>query len=183
MKIVKEGDNSIVLKENLLWVIVIGILFLVLGVLILANIIKIEPLTQKLFIGIAASILGILVIIFSSNRTIDIDRMQETLIIKDKTLFKNNTQKYSFKDIKSLDLVWSIETTGNKKKRKVLRCLLFLVLKNGKEIQFSRGMMAQNTKYKEIGTKISSLTGIPYIERTPPELPKKSKFSINGLGG
>ncbi len=184
MKIVKEDTNLIILKENILGLVVIGFLFLAFGVLVLANIIKLQQsVGLRIFLGSVISLLGILAIILPSNRTITLDKMQKTLAIADKRLIKNSFQQYPFTDIKSLDLVWSLDTeTTSHHTRTVLTCMLFLVLKNGQEIQFSRSKSRQNAAYKEIGTKISSLTGIPYIERTPPALPQKPRVTINGMG-
>lgn len=171
MKIIKESENLMVLKDKNIAVFVIGIIFLLASI---AIILKLDFFINQppFWLGFVGIILGSFLIVVTKVTTVNIDKSVSKLIFLRKWLIGKSSIEYDLKQIKEIELFIAYHTSS---KGGGYSYHLAFVLNSGEIIQLIPGnssiirvMGRQIIPEKNIGARIAIFLGVPFQERRPP---------------
>jgi len=173
MKIVKEEQNLMVIKNKNTFVFLVGITFALTGFL---TILKPDIFINQppLWSSIVGILLGSFIILVTKTTTINLNKTSNQIIFTHKTLFRQTITQHNLQQIKKIELQ-TIYNSSNKSSGYSYR--LIFELNNGKQIPLNsqgssiiRIMGKQIIVEKKIGTKIANFLNIPFQEKRPPTL-------------
>lgn len=172
MKIVKENQNSMVIKERGILVFLVGIIFASAGFLVILNpdfFINRPPMWS----GLVGILIGLFVVFVVKITTITLDKNTRKIVFRRKTLINEKSKEYDLGSIKQLELQ-QIYTSSSKGRGGYSFKLVF-ILDTGEEVPLNpygssvvRVIGKQIITEKEIGTRISNFLNIPFQERRAP---------------
>lgn len=170
MKIIKEDQNLMILRDNHIFVYLVGMAFVLVGFLIIFKpdfIINKQPTWS----GLLSVLLGGFVIYLSKITIIHLNKISNKLLFTIKGLTGSTTKEYMLDTIKEIEL--SVEYSSGKNNGYSYH--LAFVLNNNEIVQFNPGsssvtkiMGLQIIPEKVIGNKVANFLGVPFQERRPP---------------
>lgn len=172
MKIVKEDQELMIIKDRNNIAIITGIIFALFGLLTLLNpnFFTNNPPAWSGYTGI---VIGVFLILATKSISITIDKTVGKVIFKQKGISRENFKEYKISSIKQLELR-QIYTSSKNSKGGYSHKLVF-ILDTGEEIPLNpygapiiRIMGKQINAEKGIGTKISNFLNISFQEKRPP---------------
>lgn len=172
MRIVKETENLIVLKDRNIIAFLIGIIFLLVGIIVIT---KPDFLTNQppFWFGLVGIFLGGFVMAVAKITTISLDKSLGKLTFLRKSLIGKNNKEYDLKQIKEVEL--SVAYNSSSKSDGGYSYHLAFVLNSGEIIQFNPGsssiirvMGRQIIPEKILGARIAGFLGVPFQEKRPP---------------
>jgi hypothetical protein len=179
MRITTETQNLMVIKEGSLLPYALGIIFAVLGIIMILNpalFVQKPPLWFSIifFLG------GLSVIFFTTQTFITLDKNAKKLFFASKRLIGKKETAYDLSQIKEIEIQEGYYTHTEMKGPSVstrggtTRTLSF-VMKDGSRIPFNAGNRItssgfQISKPKEgmIGTRVAQFLGVSFQDRRPP---------------
>jgi len=171
MRIVKENENLMVLKDRNIIAFAVGIIFLLAGI---AVIIKPDFFTNQppFWSGLVGILLGGFVVAVAKITTINLDKQVNKLTFLRRGLIGKNSNEYDLNQIKEVELSVAYNTS---RKGGGYSYHLAFVLNSGEIVQLNPGsssiikvMGRQIIPEKTLGTRIASFLGVPFQERCPP---------------
>lgn len=171
MKIVKEEQNLMVLKDRNIIAFAIGIIFTLAGFLV---IIKPDFFTNQppMWSGFVGVLLGGFVVFVTKVTTITLDKTSNKLSFLRKGLTSKSAREYNLDQIKEVELSVTYSSSG---KGGGYSYHLAFVLNNDEIVPLSPGsssiiriMGRQIIPEKTLGTRIAGFLGVPFQERRPP---------------
>ena len=171
MRIVKENENLMVLKDRNIIAFAVGIIFLLAGI---AVIIKPDFFTNQppFWSGLVGILLGGFVVAVAKITTINLDKQVNKLTFLRRGLIGKNSNEYDLNQIKEVELSVAYNTS---RKGGGYSYHLAFVLNSGEIVQLNPGsssiikvMGRQIIPEKTLGTRIASFLGVPFQERRPP---------------
>jgi len=174
MKIIKEDQNLMVLKNRNVIAFVVGLIFLLAGIVV---IFKPDFFTNQppLWSGFVGVILGGFVVAVAKITTINIDKSANKLTFLRKGLIGKSGNEYDLKQIKEVEL--SVAYHSSSKGGGGYSYHLAFVFNNGEIVQLNPGsssiirvMGRQIIPEKTLGARIAAFLGVPFQERRPPSV-------------
>lgn len=171
MKITKEDENLMVLKDRNIIAFVIGIIFFLAGII---AIFKPDFFTNQppFWLGFVGIILGGFVVTVAKITTIKLDKSIGKLTFFRKGLIGQSGNEYDLKQIKEVEL--SVAYNNSRKGGGYSYHLAF-VFNSGEIVQINPGsssitrvMGRQIIPEKNLGARIAGFLGVPFQERRPP---------------
>lgn len=173
MRIIKEDQNIMILKDRHLVVFVVGTAFALVGfaVIFKLDFITNQPPAWSGFIGV---LLGAFVILAGKITTISLDKRSNKLIHLRRGLTGKIIKEYNLDQIKEVELsvAYSSSTKGSGNSYH-----LAFVFTSGEIIPLDPGsssvtriMGRQIIAEKGLGTRIADFLNVPFRERQPPTL-------------
>lgn len=171
MKIIKEDQNVMILKDNNIMVFVVGLIFVLAGLMIIfkSGFFTNQPPTWSGLVGV---LLGGFVIFVAKVVTVSLDKTTNKLVFLRKGLTSKTTREYALDQINEVEL--SMTYSSSSKSRGYSYHLAF-VFSNGEIIPLNPGsssiikiMGRQVILEKSLGARIASFLGVPFQERRPP---------------
>jgi len=181
MKIIKEDQNLIILKDKSIFAFLVGVIFALAGFLVIfkPDFFTNKPPLWSGFVGIA---IGLFIILVAKITTITLDKIEGKIMFKWNTLISQKFKEYEINSIKQLEL--QQVNTSSSKGRSGYSYKLVFILNTGEEVFLNpnsssvvKVMGRQIVTEKEIGTKISNFLNIPFEERRSPTL-NETLFTI-----
>ena len=172
MRIVKENENLMVLKEKNIIAFVIGIIFLLAGIVVIT---KPDFFTNQppFWSGLVGIFLGGFVIAVAKITTIKLDKSASKLTFLRKGLVGKSSNEYDLKQIKEIEL--SLAYNSSSRGGGGYSYHLAFVFNGGEIVQLNPGsssiirvMGRQIIPEKNLGARIASFLGVPFQERRPP---------------
>jgi len=171
MRIVKEDQNLMILKDRNIIVFIVGIIFALVGfaVIFKSDFFTNQPPIWSSFVGV---LLGGFVVFAAKITTVSLDKTSNKLLFLRKGLMGKSTKEYNLDQIKEVEL--SIAYTSSNKGGGYSYHLAF-VFNNGEIVPLNPGsssimriMGRQIIPEKTIGARIASFLNVPFQERRPP---------------
>jgi len=171
MKIVKEDQDLMILKDKNIFVFIVGIIFALAG---FAIIFKLDFFTNQppMWSGFAGVLLGGFVVFVAKITTISLDKTSNKLLFLRKGLTSKTTKEYNLDQIKEVEL--SVAYSSSSKGGGFSYHLAF-VFNSGEIVPLSPGsssiiriMGRQIIPEKTLGARIASFLSVPFQERRPP---------------
>jgi len=172
MRIVKENENLMVLKDRNIIAFAVGIVFLLAGI---AVIIKPDFFTNQppFWSGLVGIFLGGFVIAVAKITTVKLDKLANKLTFLRRELIGKSINEYDLKQIKEVEL--SVAYNSSSRGGGGYSYHLAFVFNGGEIVQLNPGssssirvMGRQIISEKTLGARIASFLGIPFQERRPP---------------
>jgi hypothetical protein len=169
MKIIKEDQNLMVLKNNNILGYIIGMMFILVGFFMVFKLYLTNGELQILA-GLFA-VFGVFTVFVIKVTTISLDKSSNKLFFLKRGLLGNNTKNYALDQIKEIEL--SREYIAGKTNAYSYH-LAFIM--NSAEIvplspessQIIKVFFRQIVPEKTIGARVASFLGVPFQERRPP---------------
>ncbi len=172
MRIVKEKEDLMVLRDEWIITFLIGPVFLTVGIvfIIKEGFSPIEPSswTYLLFIFV-----GILITVLWKTTTISLDKKTGKLIFLSKGLKGKISKEYNLNEIKEVEL--HTEYLKNKDNESNVFYNLIFILKSGERVPLSPGEKSNRTSMGvqvipevDIGKKLAKFLEVPFQERRLP---------------
>jgi len=174
MKIIKENQNLMVIRDRNIFAFFIGVIFIVVGFLVIfkPDFFVEQPPLWSGFIGI---VIGLFIVFLVKTTTITLDKNANKFLIVWKNLIKENFKEYSLDLIKEVELRQIFYVSSEKEKRGDYSYRLIFVLNNGEEVVLNpnklsaiRIMGKRIIREKLIAARIASFLNVPFQERKPP---------------
>jgi hypothetical protein len=172
MRIVREDQNLMVLKDRNIIAFVVGIIFLLAGIVV---IFKPDFFTNQppLWSGFVGIILGGFVVAVGKITTVHLDKSISKLTFLRKGLIGKSRNEYDLKQIKEVELSVAYHTSSKGGGGHSYH--LAFVFNNGEIVQLNPGsssiirvMGRQIIPEKTLGARIAGFLGVPFQERRPP---------------
>jgi len=172
MKIIKEDQNLMVIKDKSIVAFFVGAIFVLGGFLV---ILKPDFFTNKpsIWSGFVGILIGLFVVFVAKITTITLDKITRKIVFEWKTIISKKSREYDLGSIKQLELQ-QVYTSNSKSGGGYSNKLVFL-LDNGEEVPLNPNSSSvvsvggrQIITGKGIGLKISSFLDIPFQERRLP---------------
>ena len=172
MKIIKEDQNLMVIKDKSIVAFFVGAIFVLGGFLV---ILKPDFFTNKpsIWSGFVGILIGLFVFFVAKITTITLDKITRKIVFEWKTIISKKSKEYDLGSIKQLELQ-QVYNSNSKSRGGYSNKLVFL-LDNGEEVPLNPNSSSvvsvggrQITTGKGIGLKISSFLNIPFQERRLP---------------
>lgn len=170
MRITREDQNLMILKDRNTTAFLVGIMFALVG---LAVILKPDFFTNQppIWSGFVGVLLGGFVIFVAKITTVSLDKTSNKLLFVRKGLTSKNTKEYNLDQIKEVEL--SVAYTSSSKGSGYSYHLAF-VLNNGEIVPLNPGsssiariMGRQIIPEKTTGARMASFLNVPFQERRP----------------
>ncbi len=174
MKIVKEKQNLMVLKDRNIIAFAVGIIFALAGFLVILkpNFFTNQPPLWSGFVGV---VIGLFVIFVTKITTIILDKITKKLVFRWKTLINEKSKEYNLGSIKQLEL--QQDCSSDNKGRSGHSYKLVFILKTGEEVLLNSygssriRVMGRKINTKGIiGARIANFLNIPFQKRRLPTL-------------
>jgi len=171
MRIVKEDQNLMILKDRNIIAYIVGIIFLLAGIMVILkpDFFTNQPPSWSGFVGI---LLGGFVVAVAKSTTVKLDKLINKLSFSRKGLIGQSNQDYDLNQIKEVELSVAYNTS---RKGGGYSYHLAFVLNSGEIVPLNPGsssiirvMGRQIIPEKTIGSRIATFLGIPFQERRPP---------------
>lgn len=172
MKIFKEDENVMVLKNRNIFAFIVGIIFLLAGIVI---IIKPDFFTNQppFWSGLVGIFLGVFVVSAAKITTINLDKPANKLTFLRGGLIGKSSKEYDLEQIKGVEL--SVAYNPTSKRGGGHSYHLAFVFNDGKIVRLNPGS-SSNTRMmgrqiipeKTLGAQIAGFLGVPFQERRPP---------------
>lgn len=172
MKIIKEDQNLMVIKNRNVLVFLIGVVFALAGFL---AILKPDFFTNRppMWSGFMFILIGLFVVFKAEITTITLDKIAGKIVFRWKTLINKKYKEYDLGSIKQLELQ-QVYTSGNNGRGRYSYRLVF-ILDSGEEVPLnpsgSSTLMVMGrliVSEKVTGPRIAHFLTIPFQERRPP---------------
>ena len=172
MRIVKENENLMVLKDRNIIALVVGIIFFMAGI---AVIIKPDFFTNQppFWSGLVGIFLGGFVIAVAKITTVKLDKLANKLTFLRRGLIGKSSNEYDLKQIKEVEL--SVAYNSSSRGGGGYSYHLAFVFNGGEIVQLNPGsssiirvMGRQIIPEKTLGARIAGFLGVPFQERRPP---------------
>ncbi len=166
MKILKEDQNLMVIKDRNIFAFFVGVIFALAGFLVILkpDFFTNQPPLWSGFIGIA---LGLFVVFVAKVTTISLDKASNKLLFVSKAIINKRADEYLLNQVKAIELQQVYREQGYSYN-------LVFILENAKEIPLTLGssivkvMGKQIVNERNIGARIANFLNIPFQERRPP---------------
>ena len=171
MKIIREDQNVMVLKDSNGIVSIVGIIFALAGFMV---IFKPDFFTNQppVWSGLVGVLLGGFVIFVAKITTVSLDKSTNKLVFLRKGLTSKTTKEYNLNQIKEVELSVAYSSSS---KGGGYSYLLAFVFTNGDIVPLNPGsssvikiMERQVIPEKTLGARIASFLSVPFQERRPP---------------
>lgn len=172
MRIVREDQNLMILKDRNIIAFIVGIIFAFVGlaVILKPDFFTNQPPAWSGFIGV---LLGGSVVFVAKITTLSLDKTSNKLLFLRKGLISKSTKEYNLDQIKEVEL--SVAYTSSKNKGGGYSYHLAFVFNNGEIVPFNLGsssivriMGRRVIPEKTIGARIAGFLNVPFQERRPP---------------
>ena len=182
MKIVEETPTRLVLKQkSLLGFVICGLFFLV-GIYLL--LLFPQKDTKSMLISLFFIVFGVAGILFVRFITVILDKSTASASINTRGLLGNKTQTFAFNTLKEIAIEEYVTATNSSTgPRNQLNYNLVFYQTDGQAFPihlntpsmitvggFPVGFMNGRNKTIELGNKIATFVGIPFVDRRPPTL-------------
>ncbi len=178
MKIIKEDQNLMVIKENNILVFVVGVIFFV-GGLIEIFYPEFFNANPPIWWGIMSTIAGMFAILFGQTITITLDKNTELMTFLKWKLIKKDLNEYALNKIKEIELQqFYAGTSGEMSGQSRFSYEISFIMDNGQRIPLNPGITSARTVFilssrpKEavFGQRIANFLGVTFQEKRPPTL-------------
>ncbi len=197
MKIASQSADELVLKEGSASGVILGVVFVIAGILIGCFLYATN--TFVIWSASAIAVIGLATILFSSSITVDADKANGQLLYQKKRLIGGSAATYAIADILRIETrkQWHMENTapsGNRgvsMPQQVLVSQSVIVFKDGQEVPLDHQkssssvsigpavLMSGQGAEIAIATQVANFLGVPFQEIAPPN----SGAGINIGGG
>lgn len=165
MRIVREDQNSMTLKDRNILAFIIGLVFASLGLALILrpDLFDGQPPWWSGYVGV---LLGGFVVLFAKITTISLDKTSNELSFVWKGLTGKSTKEYNLEQIKEVELSVTYKSKG-------LSHHLAFVFDNGEIVPLSgnssniRIMGKRIIPEKALGARIASFLDVPFQEKRP----------------
>lgn len=171
MKIVKEDQSLMVLKDSNIVAYLVGIMFFALGLVVIFNPDFFDK-QPPLWSGLLGAVFGGYVIAMAKMTTIRLDKLNKRLVFLRKGLIGQTSKEYDLSQIKEIEL--SVSYSSSRRGGGHSYHLAF-VLSNGESVALNPGsssivrvMGRQLIPEKDLGARVAAFLGVPFLERRPP---------------
>ena len=186
MKIVSQSSDELVLTEGSASGIVVGVVFVVAGVL--AGIFLRQSTSYATWIALAMVLMGIGIVLFASSITVSANRRSGQLIYEKKRLAGGKTTNYAIADIFRIETrkQWRVDNTppqGNQQiPQPTLVAQSVIVFKNGSELALDHQKTSSSTTVgsmvmtggqaaeSAIAAQVAQFLCVPFQEVMPPNM-------------
>ena len=187
MKIVSQSSDEMVLHEGSLQGRFVGIVFVIAGVLIAYFKHASQPMF--LWIGLAAAVVGAVIICFASAITVDATKSKDTLVYQKKRLVGGATTNYKISDVLRIETrkQWRMENAGQNRDsatppQPVLVAQSVIVFKSGQELALDHQknsssmnvggavLMSGQGSETAMANRVAEFLGVPFQEIMPPNM-------------
>jgi hypothetical protein len=174
MRIVKEDENLMVLKDENIMALAVGVIFFMAGLVV---IIKPEFFINQppFWSGIAGICFGAFIITFAKITTLKLDKQTNKLTFLQKGLMGKHVNEYDLNQIKAVDLAIAYNNHAPSKKGGGFYYYVAFILNNGEMVQlkpgssaFVRVMGQPIMPEKTLAMRVANFLGVPFQERRPP---------------
>jgi len=171
MKIVKEDQNLMILKDRNIIVFIVGIIFALAG---FAVIFKPDFFTNQppIWSGFVGVLLGGFVVVAAKITTVSLNKTSNKLLFLRRSLLDKKVKEYNLDQIKEVELSVAYPSSG---KGGGYSYHLAFVFNNGEIVPLNPGssstiriMGRQIIPEKTLGARIASFLSVPFQERRPP---------------
>ena len=171
MKITREDQNLMILKDSNIIVFIVGIIFALAGLVVIfkPDFFTNQPPMWSGFVGV---LIGSFVVFVAKITTVSLDKISNKLLFLRKGLTSKSFKEYNLDQIKEVEL--SVVYSSSKKGGGYSYHLAF-VFNNGEIIPLNPGsssiirvMGRQMIPEKILGARIATFLGVPFQERRPP---------------
>jgi hypothetical protein len=167
MRIVKEDQNLMVIKDRNILIFLTGAVFLFIGLLLMLkpNLFASQP---PFWYGLAAVLVGGFVVSAVKVTTVTLDKISSKMLVTDKSLLSQSKKEFGFDQIVKIELQRSqnFSRKGGGSSYK-----LAFILNNGEQIPLSilsgAVMGIEVIPGKGNGVRIASFLNVPFEERRP----------------
>jgi hypothetical protein len=183
MKIISQSVDELVLKEGRALGIVIGIVFVVAGVLVGYYRYSSNPI--DIWIALALVVIGLVAILFSSSIKVNANRASGQLFYQKKRLIGGQNTTYAISDILRIETrkQWRMDNVANSVNRgvstpqQVLVAQSAIVFKDGRELpldyqrtffQYAGWLMGRQGAEVTTATQVAKFLSVPFQEIAPP---------------
>lgn len=172
MRIIKEDENLMVLKEKNITAYIVGIVFLLAGIAVILkpNIFTNQP---PFWSGLVGIFLGGFVIVVAKTTMIKLDKLANKLTFLRRGLVGKSSNEYDLKQIKEVEL--SVAYNSSSRGGGGYSHHLAFIFNGGEIVQLNPGgssivrvMGRQIIPEKTLGARIAVFLGVPFQERRPP---------------
>lgn len=172
MRIVKEQQNLMILKDRNIIAFVVGMIFFLAGI---AVILKPDFFTNQspIWSGFVGVLLGGFVVAVTKITTIKLDKSTAKLTFLRKGLIGQGSNEYDLKQIKEVELSVAYHTSSRGGGGHSYH--LAFVFNGGEIVQLNpgssstiRAMGRETISEKTLGTRIAAFLGVPFQEKRPP---------------
>jgi hypothetical protein len=186
MKIVSQSSDELVLTEGSASGIVVGVVFVVAGVL--AGIFLRQQASFVIWIALAMVLIGIGIVLFASSITVSANRKSGRLVYEKKRLAGGKTTTYAIADIFRIETrkQWRVDNTppqGNQPMpQPKLVAQSVIVFKNGSELALDHQKTSSSTSVGSmvmtggqaaetaIASQVAQFLDVPFQEIMPPNM-------------
>lgn len=170
MRIVRQDQNLMILKDRNIIVFIVGIIFAFAGfaVILKPDFFTNQPPTWSGFVGV---LLGCFVVFAAKITTISLDKTSNKLLFLRRSLLGKKIKEYNLNQIKEVELSVSYSSSS---KGGGYSYHLALVFNNGEIVPLNPGsssiiriMGKQIIPEKTIGARIANFLNVPFQERRP----------------
>ena len=186
MKIVSQSSDELVLTEGSASGIVVGVVFVVAGVL--AGVFLRQETAYAIWIGLAMVLIGIGIVLFASSITVSANRKSGQLVYEKKRLAGGKTTNYAIADIFRIETrkQWRVDNTPQQGNQQMPQPKLVaqsvIVFKNGSELALDHEKTSSSTSVgsmvmtggqaaeSAIASQVAQFLGVPFQEIMPPNM-------------
>jgi hypothetical protein len=189
MKIVSQSSDEMVLHEGSLQGMVVGIVFVIGGVLAAYFLHATQPIA--LWIGLGAAAVGVGIICFASSITVGATKSKDQILYEKKRMVGAKTDTYKISDVLRIETrkQWRMEGGGGPPNRQaanpsqpVLVAQSVIVFKSGKEVALDHQKSSSSTqiggavlmsgqgKESAMANRVAAFLGVPFQEIMPPNM-------------
>lgn len=172
MRIVKEKEDLMVLRDEGIITFLVGPVFLTVGIVFLIKE-GFSPIEPSSWIYLLFIFVGILITVLWKTTTISLDKKTGKLIFLSKGLKGKTSKEYNLNEIKEIEL--HTEYLKNKDNESNVFYNLIFILKSGERVPLSpgergsrRSMGVQVIPEVDIGKKLAKFLEVPFQERRLP---------------
>ena len=177
MRIIKETESLMVLKDRRIFGFFVGVVFFFLGtILLIFPNISVDRV--PFWLDLVFIICGAFAILFMNVITVTIDKNANSMHFISKSLFIKGENTYGLKDIKQIEMRANEDSTSSGRTGfytpKYSYSIVFILSNDIPVVMPSSGTTivagVQIIPEKKLGARISAFLGVPFIEKKLPTL-------------